>query len=109
MQKGVAEEVVCECVAAEELLPVEGVDERPDRHADEQPADEDLEQEAALALPGLRDEDAGEERRARAEQHSRRAAGHGERDRSREGDRECGEKSVHTTESRVLILPRSIQ
>src|SRR5207237_5584583 len=52
------------------------------------------------------DEDAGEERRARAEQHSRRAAGHGERDRSREGDRECGEKSVHTPYPRLRAPDR---
>jgi hypothetical protein len=91
LHDAVAQEVVGQRVAAEEVLQLEAVDERADGHADEQPGDEDLEEEGAVLPLALSQHRAGHERTRRTQEHRRRAAAQGERDRGREGHRECGE------------------
>jgi hypothetical protein len=75
------------------------VDQRPDQHADEQRADEDPQEEAALPLLDARDDDAGQERDRGAEHDGRGAVAHRERDHGPQGDGECGEKGVHILRS----------
>jgi hypothetical protein len=95
LSQGIAVEVVGHGVAAEELLEVEDVDERPDEDAHEQPGDEDLQQEEAL-VADARDEDPGGEPDAGAQQHGRRAARHDDGHQHPENDRQRGEQSVHS-------------